>query len=1023
MSDTPASASPPSHAAHVIMAVVVIGVLLGNNFLTSSGPGAIDGSVPWSEQSVLRSVAELLNLSYQFATPTGSEVKDLIFGVGAVLAIFIGAIAFLFGRPRDDGMPELQPADDTVPADGETSPASTGAWRRVASLNLTKLHGAQVLMGIAVVWSFQSINWAQFSGSYALGGSMLMATAFLFALGVSLGLDRRTGRIVCDALIGISILTAAMALWYFYERNPNQRAKYPIGNPLFLTAVLIPATLLSVTTLIHAFDRRSTLSAGGRAWRIAVSLAALVLFIWVFAKAGSPGIGRDGPFRALADFVRFGPRATIIALAFGAVSIIFLAGGRRTKMVSGGLMAALLIAAILFVGVFAGMSEFGRGASIRLRQYAWSYALEMVNLRKWTGMGQGGYSLLADELVGVRNDALIDPEPFQGRVSHAHNEWLETWADLGTLGFVFVIGAYVLTFAAGVDALRTIRDRGARWRLIGLLAALMALMVEECTNVALRVAGLPAVFFAVLGLVWAHIAFASRDEDRPPALPPALRGAARGGVMVLAVVVAVAALVAHVVDWQAARAQAQSNKTARELNFDQAIEEARFAAMWRLNPVRRLEASTNLLRVLATGASYRASQWQERTQRAQAADAPPQIQAEATEDRRRARRYAEQGLSLAHEIRTSASRSAFRAGAIEAGLCGLLALVEAGDADTELSADLRRRAIDALTLESRRHRLDESIVLQRLGMAPNTPTPDFVDLLLGLLRAGPFSEQWEGAAGLVMTRPDFDPFLAELVKVAEQDVESGSREKWKNALSPEVLRLNAYRLAAQESFDDAAETAQRAYDGYLQWGSRLQIALVAALVEQSRYLLLGHPDDPDRAAAVAQDAMDAVPQVGRADLIERPILIEQAHQQLAGMHEQPAADLIVRLNPGVHPDLLPELVARAYVGLVHRVLTSRQDPPLMLVEQWLQRAVTLAPDDPEPLLVLCRILHATERDPELVERLRQVDVATGDPQVANQFAATALTIRESPELRAFLIARAGAPGPSTAPATQPTTQP
>lgn len=1034
MSESRSPASPPTHAAHIIMVVLVIGVLFGNNFLTSSGQGAIERSVAWSPNSLLRSVTELLNLSYQFATPTGAEVKDLIFGVGAALAVLVGVIAFLFGRSSDEGLPTPQaepppaPADepiDPTPEDGNggaPAPASqTGSWKRIASLNLTKLHGAQVLMGIAVIWSFQSINWSQSAGTYALGGSVVMATTFLWALGLSLGLDRRTVRIATVALIIVSLLTAAMALWYFYVRNPNQRAKYPIGNPLFLTAVLIPATLLVLTAIIHALDRRAALRPAGRAWRIAASLPAITLFTWVFAKAGSPNIGKGGLFRTAIDFVKFGPRATLFGLVFGAVAIVFFTGRRRTKMISGGLMAALLITAIVFVGFFSSMSEYGRGASIRLRQYAWSYAIELVNLRKWTGVGQGGYSLLADERAG--NDALIDPEAFQGRVSHAHNEWLETWADLGTLGFVFVIGSFVLTFAAGVDALRVIRNRAERWRLIGLMGALLALMVEECTDVGLRVAGLPAIFFTVLGLVWASISLATRDTEETARIQSVFRGTARGAVLVVALLVSAAALMAHSLNWQAALAQAQAPKTARELDFDSAVHEADFAATWRLSPVRRLEANVGLLRVYAAAAAYRTAQWQDRSQRARAANAPPKIQSEAREDFRKARSDAQQGLVLAHDIRTRISRSAFGAGVVEAGLCGLLATIEAGPNSAEISSDLRRRAIDALTIEVMRHRTDDSIVLQLLAMAPNKPTPEFVDLLIGPLRAAPFTENWEGAALHVISRPDFEPLLAELLKVANKDVDSGTPEKWTNALSPEVLRLAAYQSAARNKFDEAADLAHKAVDGYRQWDNRLEIATVAALVEQSRYLLLGHLDDPARAAAVAKEAMDAVPTIGRADVIEEPILIEQVHENLAAFHEQPAARLIVQLNPGVHPDAVAGLVARAYVGLVHRVLTSLANPPMALVERWLERAMTLAPDDPEPLLVMCRILQVTGRDAELVERLQQLDTLTGDPDVANRIAFSALTIRNSPELRAFLTARGITPPTTSAPTTAPESQP
>jgi hypothetical protein len=487
--------------------------------------------------------------------------------------------------------------------------------------------------------------------------------------------------------------------------------------------------------------------------------------------------------------------------------------------------------------------------------------------------------------------------------------------------------------------------------------------------------------------------------------------------MLVTIAVAASTFIATTLDWRAALAQAAAPRTARELNFDAAIAEADFAARWRLGPLRRMEAAGNLLRVYAAATSYRTAQWQDRMQRAQAADAPAQIESQAREDRRRARRYAEDGLALAHHIRTRVSPSAFQSGVVEAGICVLMATIEAGESGAEVSADLQRRAVDALTLEANRHRTDESIVLQLLGMIPTAPTPQFVNYLLGPLRAGPFTENWEGAASHVMARPDFTPFLVSVREQADKDVDSGTPEKWKDALSPEILRLVAYDAASKAAFDEAANQARRAADGYRQWGARLQIATVAALVEESRYRLLGHPGQPELAAKVSAEAMKAVPRIGRADLVEEPILIEQVHQHLAALEEKPAAELIVRLNPGVHPNLVPGLVSRAYVGLVHRVLTAGPNPPLERIERWLSRAVELAPQDPEPLLVLCRILHATQRDEELIGRLKEVDALAGDPAVVNRFVEAALTMRDSPMLRMFLAARTAVPTTSSAPVT------
>lgn len=1022
----PAAAQPgQTSARHILIALLVTAVLVGNNLLTSAGQGELVGSRPWAEDSILRDITELLNLNYRFATPTGTEVKDLIFGLGAAIAAIIVIIALAFRPGAEQGggaAPDPRPGDGTVPdqvvsEESEAAPRPS-LWRSLATVNLSTVRGAQMLMLIAVGWSFLSINWSH-AKLFAFGGSVVMAIGLMWALGVAFGLDLRAARFVTGVLMAVSGLTAVLAIWYFYERNPVQRAKYPIGNPLFLAAVLIPALMLSVTEIVRALDRRSSLPRGKRAALLAGSALLAAAIVWVFVLTGSRLPDTWNPFALAKGFLTLGPRATIVAVAFGAVAIAFFAGGKRTKLLCTALAAALVGVTIAAMAALSDVPEYGRGATIRLRRYAWSYAFDLLKLRPWTGAGQGGYSLVADEMAG--QDALLDPAPFAGRVSHAHNEWLESWTDLGTLGFVFLMGSYALTFAAGSAALSATRSRTDRWQLIGSMSALLALMVEECTNVALRLPGLPVVYFTVLGLVWARID-AADAEAAPAALPrsPLLSRPPRILLGGLGVAVALGVLLASILDWQGALAQTRAPSLARGFQFDAAVRAADRARRWRLNPVRRLEAANTLLAVDVAAATHHLLQAQERSQRARQEGTVARLAALIEEDINKARRYAQDGLAGAFWLRDKGAKSAFLAGWFEARLCALLASIEEGANHAEESERLRLRAAEALKIENRRHRLDEDVVLELLRLAHEMPTAQRITLLLGPLRAGPASADLTAEAQRLFARQDFEAVFAQARDEALDDMRKENAKDWSSELAPEIVRFAALRAAADGDLRQAADVAERAAEGYRHAGSRLQVGLVAALVEKARYLLFSDPADPAPAAAVAKQASQAVPSVADATAIETPILVEMAHQHLARLEEEPAGKLIERLNPGLDPEALPELIARAYVGLAHRLLSARPDPPLELVDRWLVRAIELAPEDPEPVLTRARVLFMLQRDDEVVQQLARLEELIDEPSVIDRFIERVLQMRPSAPLAELRDRRRP---PTTAPATAPAAAP
>ena len=144
-----------------------------------------------------------------------------------------------------------------------------------------------------------------------------------------------------------------------------------------------------------------------------------------------------------------------------------------------------------------------RGATIRFRYYAWRYAAELWSQSLPTsviGQGAGSYPRLAGQL-SIR-DRTLDPEAFPGElVEHAHNELFEVLTEIGLIGGVTFVGGWLATLAAGAALRRSVSDREKRWLHAALVAGLMALIVDMFSWPALRLSGVPAIFYTLLGAV------------------------------------------------------------------------------------------------------------------------------------------------------------------------------------------------------------------------------------------------------------------------------------------------------------------------------------------------------------------------------------------------------------------------------------------------------------------------------------------------------------------------------------------
>lgn len=244
-------------------------------------------------------------------------------------------------------------------------------------------------------------------------------------------------------------------------------------------------------------------------------------------------------------------------LALGAGLLALLALGLRAPPGEGAAHGGRVLLAVLFAMGLAGAGLWAYGG-VGLVQERWTAlshqglaaqaaglgrlalaraALAVVGERPWQGAGAGCF-----ELAVLRHQ-----DGWYGgvRIDHAHNDVLETAAELGLPVFcTLALGAVWVLARAGVRALRG----GEGWLARGLVAALLAASVRACLDFDLQLGGPACLVAVVAGLL---VGLGARQGPAP------LRGkqawAALGAVVLLAAAVTAVGARVLAADWLAQR--------------------------------------------------------------------------------------------------------------------------------------------------------------------------------------------------------------------------------------------------------------------------------------------------------------------------------------------------------------------------------------------------------------------------------------------------------------------------------------
>lgn len=963
--------------------IVVVSLTLAGGFLLLSAAESltlVDGAVEWQAESPLRAVVQLLCLNYQFPTIHAGDVKGFVLGTGTAVAMVALGLAMIDRARNPLESAECPPAADYAPSVVEEH-------RR-----FPPLVAAQFLALLYLLWSFASVRWSQ-APDISVAGSALLAIQLFWSIALAQSISTQGVRYAIRTLLVITSITSIVAIWYYYGRNPTLRAKFPFGNPTFLSACLIPGITLGLAWVCHALrrNRANTDKTFGKSlifWLLMAVTAAATGF-WAFRLADSRG-AQVGLTAALCTCIIFALR-----------------GRKRIGML---MLAAVLGAALTFYYFDSAQASLsGRGNTLRLRGYSWSYALRLFQERPITGHGQGGYTLLGDSFVP--NDILNDPLVFDGRIDHAHNEWLEVLADLGAVGAVLVLAVLALTLIGLNNALRNASGEH-RWCLIGIAGSLAGLAVSECAGVGLRVSEVPVVFYTILGLAWGA---GMRESARLPMWCAAVpwRGV---GLGVASVIAGVAAMVVSRIDFQAARTSFEAQRLVASSDLDKALETVD-RGVWRLSPQRSLVGRFQTAECYVLWGERAIARATDRDQRARASQP---VDGRMMELAHADIALAEEALRTGgHMLKGLIERSP---GYINSGLLdSRIQLVRAQAAlirsDFDSSEASRKSAVAGLERELLRQPFRSSLAIAYSRFAlPEIGLNKVLTVFARPLRYEPMTEETADSLRTLAESTKTKEMLARSLELARagRAPETTGEPVIDAAWIPEMLRMSAALHQISGEYEAAAADLLEAGQRYELLGPPPPMGEAASHLERAEALFLANPDDTGSALKEAARAVELAPhsRLGRElQSLARDRLIQY---YLAADDEAEARRLLREdAPPRVTNEVLNMELGVRLRQLSGTILLQRREamvlrkPADVLVprlERWLKRAIELNPEDVAARFLAADLALHSNRDVDAANHLRDAIQAGLNPADAARFLQMALE-REPDSQALQLLAR------------------
>jgi O-antigen ligase len=374
---------------------------------------------------------------------------------------------------------------------------------------------------------YGAVSWYR-SPSSSFSGAEWMRLAcgvgLYFVVTTTLRRREQVRRIV-DVLIAIAILTSLFGIVTYGQTNDSSMAS-SFGNGQLFSGFLL---LLLPLLVVLAFDEAEPIRKIAAQTALILTAPALVL-----AQTRSSWIG------------------ALVALAvLGYLSYSSMPPGslarHRHRIVAPvvivvGALGLFLVASQTLPMVRARAATLGnatRDPSLGWRVEMWKGAWQLIRERPLFGWGIGTFPLEQTRTVPFAKplESVLHAGPTLQE--EAHNEYLQTAAEMGLLGlglYLWILGAF---FVYGIRALRR-NERGLRYLvLMGCLAAIAGQAVDALSNPAWRFADVSFLFWLVMGLGMTSARYPHRapgEERTGAAAPlPAVRWSWQGAALALLV--------------------------------------------------------------------------------------------------------------------------------------------------------------------------------------------------------------------------------------------------------------------------------------------------------------------------------------------------------------------------------------------------------------------------------------------------------------------------------------------------------
>ncbi|TWT44761.1 O-Antigen ligase [Phycisphaerae bacterium RAS1] len=864
-------------------------LLVGTFFLISPPRGqTFPGAIPWSPHSLLRVLIDAMSLGGVLFGVRGAEIKETVFQLAASFGLIV-----LSGRllVRGDGA--------GLPRDWSRHPAASSQWFLAAWVGI----------------SLCSASWAG-DRSLALTQAALHAFGVAWALSLAYTLRRADLPRLLSAIVLLTSVAAALCGWYYHERNPHHRPGFPLGNPLVLAAAMLPAMIICICRIADAVAAALRGDSAPSRRAAVASAVALIPLAYCFALTSS--------------------RGATLALGVSLGLLVVIVAGRRTRwVIASAMLLNIAAAGVWFIGYSSQDPTMARGATIRFRLYAWRYAAELWQQRPWAGHGAGCYPRLASQFAAY--DRAVDPAAFMGDVvGHAHNELFEIFAEIGLVGGVTWVAGMLAACLAAVRLRRQAPPR-ERWVVLALLGSFAALLADSLTGVNLRLGGVPALFFTLLGLIWAAARHAAETDAsaspalaRAPGRSPGASAALIAGVVMGALAAMNAMGVRREYDAYAA-IQADDAYSARLI--------AARAESMLLDPLRKLACAELHADAELGLARFAVEQYAEAAARqtpGAAASAPADLGAlrdSAVQQCQTAFDAAEDLLRRSPAFRR-VSTNAARAAEWLAALLRAENPRGAAEWHDEAEKAWRRQRLwlkyDAETL---------------LALADYLPTMDErIGALRDALRSVDAKGAWLGALRSLAQQPGFQQTLESMMDYAAPIDPQSEPNAIVTSMAPEMHRVAAAFAGLRGDYVSAASAAARAAALYDKLRVRFPLLYSIARGEQADYLLEGDWRQADRAAETLESAIAALPKIQEQKYEEmlQPFRDRLILCRLAAGRETEAAALLKAGDADAANQAGGDRLADAYVTLV-RVFIKRPVEARPPLSDRLEAALRLAP--------------------------------------------------------------------------------